>query len=248
MHDYFHREVTGLCATMAAMFEGRDPEELLAAAVARFRCISWDTLREHSYLIKGGGTLDGAVVGKSLYKLSQPCELSACDAFLSHSWNDNGEQKWRALEAWCTEFCELHGRAPRLWFDKVCINQADIQNDLRCLPIFVAGCNTLLVTGGETYTKRLWCCVELFVYMKMSEGCDHDIQVCLLAANEEEERDIVNGWRRFDIRKCECFKEDDKTRILDCIEKCKGADDFNKYIRELSEMLFPVLPERGGVI
>eukprot|EP00929_Paragymnodinium_shiwhaense_P017568 TRINITY_DN12699_c1_g1_i1.p1 TRINITY_DN12699_c1_g1~~TRINITY_DN12699_c1_g1_i1.p1 ORF type:complete len:171 (-),score=4.29 TRINITY_DN12699_c1_g1_i1:126-638(-) len=130
MHDYFHREVTGLCATMAAMFEGRDPEELLAAAVARFRCISWDTLREHSYLIKGGGTLDGAVVGKSLYKLSQPCELSACDAFLSHSWNDNGEQKWRALEAWCTEFCELHGRAPRLWFDKVCISVRRLH--LRC--------------------------------------------------------------------------------------------------------------------
>eukprot|EP00929_Paragymnodinium_shiwhaense_P036489 TRINITY_DN19551_c0_g1_i1.p1 TRINITY_DN19551_c0_g1~~TRINITY_DN19551_c0_g1_i1.p1 ORF type:complete len:735 (+),score=45.49 TRINITY_DN19551_c0_g1_i1:201-2405(+) len=233
------RAATGPSVTLAALFEGREPEELLRAAVARFRCISWDTLRDHAYLITGGGSLDGELVAEDLYKLSEPCYLSECDAFLSHSWHDSGDKKWKALTEWCTTFSEVHGRAPRLWFDKVCINQTDIQNDLQCLPIFLAGCNTLLVTCGRTYTRRLWCCVELFVYMKMSEGCDHDIQVSLLGESQDEEQDLVEAWRKFDLQKCECFQENDKSRILDCIAKDSGAHVFNMYIRNLAALLFP---------
>eukprot|EP00929_Paragymnodinium_shiwhaense_P045529 TRINITY_DN23256_c0_g3_i2.p1 TRINITY_DN23256_c0_g3~~TRINITY_DN23256_c0_g3_i2.p1 ORF type:complete len:245 (+),score=21.30 TRINITY_DN23256_c0_g3_i2:1058-1792(+) len=139
------RAATGPSITLAALFEGCDPELLLQAAVARFRCISWETLRQHPYLITGGGSLDGAAVAIEYYNLSEPCHLSACDAFLSHSWHDNGEQKWKAIAEWCMTFCEVHGRSPRLWLDKVCVNQRDIQSDLQCLPIFVAGCNTLLI-------------------------------------------------------------------------------------------------------
>ena len=29
------------------------------------------------------------------------------------------------------------------------------------------GCNLLLVISGPSYTFRLWCCVELFVYVSM---------------------------------------------------------------------------------
>eukprot|EP00929_Paragymnodinium_shiwhaense_P003801 TRINITY_DN104461_c0_g1_i1.p1 TRINITY_DN104461_c0_g1~~TRINITY_DN104461_c0_g1_i1.p1 ORF type:complete len:335 (+),score=8.12 TRINITY_DN104461_c0_g1_i1:227-1231(+) len=43
------RAVTGPSVTLAALFEGREPDELLRAAVERFRCIDWDTLRHHSY-------------------------------------------------------------------------------------------------------------------------------------------------------------------------------------------------------
>eukprot|EP00929_Paragymnodinium_shiwhaense_P058638 TRINITY_DN29371_c0_g1_i3.p1 TRINITY_DN29371_c0_g1~~TRINITY_DN29371_c0_g1_i3.p1 ORF type:complete len:574 (+),score=52.61 TRINITY_DN29371_c0_g1_i3:680-2401(+) len=240
------RAVTGPSVTLAALFEGREPEELLHAAVARFRSISWETLRQYPDLIKGGGTLDGLTAAAKLYELSEPCQLSECDAFLSHSWHDDGERKWQALTEWCTVFSDECGRPPRLWFDKVCINQTDVQNDLQCLPIFVAGCNTLLVTCGRTYTSRLWCCVELFVYMKMSEGCERDIQVCLLGGDEDEERDVADGWYNFDSRNCECFKEDDKKRILACIEKSGGADSFNEYIQGLSTILLPGHPRNNS--
>eukprot|EP00929_Paragymnodinium_shiwhaense_P073127 TRINITY_DN37176_c0_g5_i1.p1 TRINITY_DN37176_c0_g5~~TRINITY_DN37176_c0_g5_i1.p1 ORF type:complete len:643 (-),score=34.76 TRINITY_DN37176_c0_g5_i1:273-2201(-) len=149
------RAITGPSVTLAALFEGRDPEELLKAGVARFRCISWETLRRHAFLVTGGSPLDGTTIAADLYSLSEPCQLGVCDAFLSHSWHDNGEEKWEAVSAWCTAFSEKHGRPPRLWFDKVCINQTDIQQDLPCLPIFLAGCKTLLVTCGATYTRRL---------------------------------------------------------------------------------------------
>ena len=40
-------------------------------------------------------------------------------AVLSHSWHDDPEQKWRALQRWSLKFEERHGRTPVLWFDKV---------------------------------------------------------------------------------------------------------------------------------
>eukprot|EP00929_Paragymnodinium_shiwhaense_P073125 TRINITY_DN37176_c0_g4_i1.p1 TRINITY_DN37176_c0_g4~~TRINITY_DN37176_c0_g4_i1.p1 ORF type:complete len:701 (-),score=60.50 TRINITY_DN37176_c0_g4_i1:97-2199(-) len=233
--------VTGPSVTLAALFEGCDPELLLRAAVERFRCVSWDTLRQHPYLITGGGTLDGTEAETTLYELSEPCELSACDAFLSHSWHDNGEQKWKAVTEWCESFTMVHGRAPRLWLDKVCINQGDIQSDLQCLPIFIAGCNTLLVTCGKTYTKRLWCCVELFVYMNMCEDFERSMQVCLLGADSDDERGIVEDWCKFDFRQCECFKNEDKRRISHCIEKTGGSDGFNTYIQKLARVMFTSL-------
>eukprot|EP00929_Paragymnodinium_shiwhaense_P073128 TRINITY_DN37176_c0_g6_i1.p1 TRINITY_DN37176_c0_g6~~TRINITY_DN37176_c0_g6_i1.p1 ORF type:complete len:196 (-),score=16.62 TRINITY_DN37176_c0_g6_i1:55-642(-) len=181
------------------------------------------------------------VIAADLYSLSEPCRLGVCDAFLSHSWHDNGEAKWKAVSAWCTAFAVARGRPSRLWFDKVCINQADIQADLPCLPIFLAGCNTLLVTCGDTYTCRLWCCVELFVYMRMSESLGHDIDVCLLAESRNERQTIVESWRNFDFRACECFDEGDKRRILDCFERNGGADGFNAYIRHLTGAVIPSL-------
>eukprot|EP00929_Paragymnodinium_shiwhaense_P078991 TRINITY_DN41000_c0_g2_i2.p1 TRINITY_DN41000_c0_g2~~TRINITY_DN41000_c0_g2_i2.p1 ORF type:complete len:772 (+),score=32.34 TRINITY_DN41000_c0_g2_i2:68-2317(+) len=230
--------VTGPSVTLAALFEGREPEQLLEAAVKRFRCIDWDILRQHAHLIVAGGTLDGVGAATELYELSKPCLLSACDAFLSHSWHDNGEQKWQALTEWCEAFRLAQGRSPRLWFDKVCIDQADIKSDLECLPIFLAGCKALLVTCGSTYISRLWCCVELFVYMRMNDGLAQDIHVCLLGRDSDEEAAIVDGWLIFDFRTCQCFAEAAKQRILACIEKDGGADGFNEYIRELSASIF----------
>ena len=71
-------------------------------------------------------TLDGRRTSEELYVLSTPCQLSECDTFLSHSWHDDAHLKWAALEMWCEDFRSQHGRAPTLWLDTVCIDQADI--------------------------------------------------------------------------------------------------------------------------
>ena len=52
-----------------------------------------------------------------------------------------------------------------MWIDKCCIDQTDIETNLSCLPVFLAGCERLLVLCGETYSKRLWCVMELFVFL-----------------------------------------------------------------------------------
>ena len=74
-----------------------------------------------------------------------------------------------ALARWARGFQAQHGRPATLWFDKVCINQCAIAEDLECLPVFLAGCNDMLVLVGPTYMTRLWCVMELFVYMSMQD-------------------------------------------------------------------------------
>ena len=50
--------------------------------------------------------------------------------------------------------------------DKACIDQNSIQQSLACLPVFLAGCKTLLVVAGPTYCSRLWCIMELFTFVR----------------------------------------------------------------------------------
>eukprot|EP00964_Phaeocystis_antarctica_P078319 scaffold48710_cov67-Phaeocystis_antarctica.AAC.3 len=50
--------------------------------------------------------------------------------------------------------------------DKACIDQNNIQQSLACLPVFLAGCQTLLVVAGPTYCARLWCVMELFTFAR----------------------------------------------------------------------------------
>eukprot|EP00966_Prymnesium_polylepis_P160363 3707431-Prymnesium_polylepis.1 len=49
---------------------------------------------------------------------AEPCELGECDAFLSHSWSDDGKLKWLVLSEYATAFKAKHGRLPAIWLDK----------------------------------------------------------------------------------------------------------------------------------
>jgi len=122
--------------------------------------------------------------------------------------------------------------APRLWFDKVCINQCDIQRDLECLPIFVAGCNSMLVLSGRTYTSRLWCVMELFVYISMRDARKQESpDIFFLGVTHDELVAVQRSWLSFDAEQCCCFNPADKARIMSVI---KGSDNgisgFNKRV------------------
>ena len=235
------QSASGPALTRAALFEGVDPEIIIARAVARFRCISWDVLSTMREVVVGGEPLDGVEAPLDLYTLSELCHISECDAFLSHSWHDNGQQKWEALSGWCEEFKRTHRRSPRLWVDKFCIEQTNIKADLQCLPIFIAGCNLLLVLSGSTYTSRLWCCVELFVYVNMfveDESIEAPIVITLGADDREHER-VRKGWRGFDAAACECFDPEDKKRIFAVVGQHQGGvQGFNAHVRDIATNLF----------
>ena len=73
-------------------------------------------LSKRSDIIVGGGTLDGQQADTELYELSKACRVGACDAFFSHSWHDDREAKWNALQAWRNGFKEAHdGKEPNVW-------------------------------------------------------------------------------------------------------------------------------------
>ena len=77
----------------------------------------------------------------------------------------------------------VHTRLIRYAQDKACIDQNSIQQSLACLPVFLAGCQTLLVVAGSNYCSRLWCVMELFTFVRsesahsLFEPCQRDDRV-----------------------------------------------------------------------
>ena len=50
--------------------------------------------------------------------------------------------------------------APCAAQDKACIDQSNIQQSLSFLPVYLSGCQTLLIMAGPTYCSRLWCVMQ----------------------------------------------------------------------------------------
>lgn len=154
-------------SAVAALLGDKDPTDIMELSKERFRAVSWDRLTYEIFATGGVSNNQGHGASTELLELSQPVFLGGCDAFVSHSWHDSAPAKWKALSEWCEEFRCREGRAPLLWVDKVCIDQNSIEADLKCLPVFLAACQTLLVLAGPTYPWRLWCVLELYVFMEM---------------------------------------------------------------------------------
>lgn len=236
------RATSGPSLMLAALFEGADPEEILSEAVQRFRAVAWTDLRQRPDIILEGDTLD--IIGEGaadLYSLSATCALGECDFFWSHSWRDDRELKWKIISDFCEEFQRSEGRLARLWLDKVCIDQVQIARDLQCLPVFLAGCNQLLITSGTTYTSRLWCVVELFVHfsVRMEDTARHAPRILFVAENDQERAAIMRSWLRFSSLSCQCFNPADKIRILNVIDSFPGgAYAFNVFIHQLAAEIF----------
>jgi len=198
----------------------------VAQAKARFRTLrfeqlTFDALRTNAPDPRLGG-------------LAAPAALGDCDAFISHSWHDDAEAKWRALLAWRRDFHSAHGREPTIWFDRCCIDQTNVDSDLRCLPIFLKGCRRLVVFCGETYLSRLWCIIEIFTYVHMG-GLVEDVQVqAVVRAGREEEdfQSIMQTFSCFDVAACRCFNAEDKHRLLAMVDVAYGSTHvFNTVIR-----------------
>lgn len=78
-------------------------------------------------------------------------------AFVLHSWSDDPAAKWAVLQRWRAAFVRVHGKEPELWIDRICIDPAQIGEQLPCLQVYLVSCHTLLALEGPTYLNRLWC-------------------------------------------------------------------------------------------
>ena len=172
-------EAATTAASIANCLGGRDSEEILAEARRSFRFVSADKLTREDMAENTPNPALGA--------LAERGKLGHVDAFVSHSWSDDPKKKWDALQVWREEFKKHHkGREPKLWIDKYSLDQSSIEDSLACLPVYLAGCNKLLVLVGNTYLKRLWCLVELFVFLEMG-GQPSTLDVRLLEAQNVPE-------------------------------------------------------------
>ena len=232
------------CSSAIAALLSGEATEVLQLAAKRFRTISFAELTADD--------LATNVAAADLRARTVPAKLGHCDIFLSHSWHDPGEIKWRVLSAWAQEFREANGREPTIWLDKACIDQDDIQASLSCLPVFLAGCSTLLVLSGPTYVSRLWCVMEVFTHIRMG-GSVENIRVLPLVVGESEEermhsaRAILEAISTFDASKAKCFIPADRQRLLAVIEMGFGTfSRFNTQVREVlwTSMMQGALPRK----
>ncbi len=135
----------------------------------------------------------------------------------------------------CFYFCIFHffsvWNGPQLWLDKACIDQTAIESDLQCLPVFLAGCDTLLILAGKTYTQRLWCVLEMFVFLHMGGSVDRIVVIPINMADEAEAKAMFD---QADVGKSQCYLETDRQRLLGIIEVGFGNfDAFNDIIRNV---------------
>ena len=173
-------------AAVAGLVGGRNPSEALMHGAASFRGLPFDQLSSADLSSSGDTGLHAKTV-----KLN----LGEVDAFFSHSWHDDAAQKWTALSEWAA----AQPKNAMLWLDKACIDQLNIEQSLAALPIYLSGCQSLLVVAGHTYTSRLWCVMELFTFVQMGGDIERVHPIALPG------KDVQRELATFDASKATCF-------------------------------------------
>ena len=118
-----------------------------------------------------------------------------------------------------------------LWFDRACIDQQHISEQLACLPVWLSGCRTLLVLAGSTYTKRLWCVLEVFTFLRMGGEPE---RISLVPLKGIELSEVRERFTSFDVHDAQCSSEDTTQLLLGVIESGFGdLQTFNSLVRAI---------------
>jgi hypothetical protein len=203
--------------------------EAFKLGIENFRKLDLDQLTEEEIAGRKVGTVAGdwktspGWPTRELYNKTSQAEFGQVDAFVSHSWSDDGDAKYVRMKEWAA------GREVSIWLDKACLDQRDITASLAGLPVFLAGCKKLLVLAGPTYASRLWCVMEIFVFVRMG-GKQSDMVVRLLSGATN----LAPALLKFDAGKAKTFDPNDKERLWAVIEAAFGTfHPFNKIVREV---------------
>jgi len=147
----------------------------------------------------------------------------------------------QALQEWQRIFEAENHRTPLVWLDKACLKQDDIARNLQVLPVSLAGCKGLLILLGDSYPSRLWCMMELFIFLAMGGSMEQitvaDLnhkQPVELSMNVQRSDRLTKVLDNFDIKKATCYKVEDAKHLKCVVKECFGSlDFFNDELRRL---------------
>ncbi|KAJ1638788.1 hypothetical protein T492DRAFT_940902 [Pavlovales sp. CCMP2436] len=110
--------------------------------------------------------------------------------------------------------------------DRLCIDQKAITESLPLLPVYLAGCNSLLILAGPTYLQRLWCWVEIFVWLEIGGDSRETVIYPLADFSLADE---------MDVRHATCYLPEDTDRLLSTVDASTlhGVEGFNGRVRSL---------------
>eukprot|EP00947_MAST-08B_sp_MAST-8B-sp1_P004270 g4270.t1 len=201
-----------------------DASALLRQAKEQLRGLAGSDLTEQ---LMASSTLDEASAQSTeLLDFSQ--SKKKIDFFLSHSWHDSPEAKWKAIKAVKDGFRASTGREPTFWLDKICIDQSNIGDGLRVLCINVAACRQLLMLCGKTYVHRLWCVLELFMIFAFAgeEEALSRIQLVPIEEDGVTREAILDKLANFKLDEAHCYDPNEE-RKLRMVMKGIGEERFH---------------------
>ena len=148
---------------MIAVMLGADASEIaLQRAKLEFFTVSFNDLEESCFEIPEAESAHEqspshaqrahAARLQALRARSPGFELGTCDAFVSHTYVDPAALKFAAVRSWANSLAS----PPRLWIDSLCLSRVDAAASLANLPIFIAGCASLLALTSRNLSSRLW--------------------------------------------------------------------------------------------
>jgi hypothetical protein len=215
-------------------------------------CVQKDSERFFRYVFLTDISMQDMMVAASgvrqpdVFQRSNLALMGEVDVFVSHSWHDDVQAKWDALQAWCLRFEAAHKRPPKLWLDFCCIDQTNIHASLPCLPLYLSGCQRFLIIAGTTYVQRLWCAVELFVFQSIHKATGDKFDLSIIGPTEACRRLVEESLLSFDVTKCMCSESTDKARLLGVIEAGSGTmGRFNIQTRQILSICRSVGPGDG---
>jgi hypothetical protein len=230
-----------------------NPDELVRQATDSLYCIDFESVTQE--LLVRSPRDSPLARTRSLARKCAPREI---DWFISHSWNDDPYEKWKVLKAEADSFKEDNGRWPVLWLDKVCLDQANIVQSLKCLPIYLLACKGMLILGGETYISRLWCIWELYSRFVLSDGKNKPnvvirefqdnlaLPVPSSALSAPPRLTLRQRLERFDLQAdTKCYDPNEEANLLSTIRAAPGGEEaFNQTVRGLAAFLQDVSASR----
>jgi hypothetical protein len=187
--------------------------------------VTWDEFKENT-------------PNPKCYNKSRPVSFKEIDFFISHSWSDEPEAKWAAVQELRKQFKAAHGREPLVWFDKYCIDQNAIDQSVRRLPIFVVASSKFYVLLGPSYATRCWCMLELFVF-KACQRCglfsDEHLLIAPLRTSSTNFH-LAELATKFNIHHTQCFRDVDRQTIFGIVETAgDGAIGFTEAVKALAK-------------
>ncbi|CAE7378861.1 unnamed protein product [Symbiodinium natans] len=199
---------------------------LLQMGRKNLRCVDWAALSPEVLKGSGGGNMSDFALSRSVRR------GEIIDFFVSHSSSDSPARKWKAFQLVAEDFYEKNGRYPTFWIDKFCINQKQIADGLRVLPVNVMSCRKMLCLSGKTYHARLWCAWELCVplsFMSMQMAVKQIVVVPLVES-------ALVALTVFDSSEARCYDPNEEHRLRRVIEAI-GQQRFEIKIRALGQLL-----------
>jgi len=156
--------------------------------------------------------------------------LGDCDAFVSHSSEDNAGERYLALQHWVRNtYTDQY--SPKLWIDHLCLDVGHLPRvDITSLPIFVAGSKQMVVLAGPSFSFRLWAVLEVFTFSQLRLSRERMVVLPLGGAA------VTPLFKNFDVRKAKTRQPAAEHAIKAVIEATFGdMSEFNKVMCALCQ-------------